>query len=80
MEYLNRKVKKIGGSFSHTGTVVADFYTSTNSRRIVVEFDPPISGMLHIYRPDQVEFLLAAEIKRIPTRKKEKSTESIYPD
>jgi hypothetical protein len=49
-----RRVRKIGGSFQHTGTVVADFYTRAGEPRIVVEFDQPVQGMLHIYRPDQV--------------------------
>jgi hypothetical protein len=51
------RVKKIGGSFQHTGTVVATFHTTSGDERLVVEFDPPVSGMLHIYRPDQVEWL-----------------------
>ena len=50
-----KKVRKIGGSFQHTGTVVSEFKTIAGEPRIVVEFDPPVSGMLHIYRPDQVE-------------------------
>lgn len=50
-----RRVRKIGGSFQHTGTVVAQFTTLAGEPRIVMEFDQPIAGMLHIYRPDQVE-------------------------
>lgn len=49
------RVRKIGGSFQHTGVVVAQFKTTAGEDRIVVEFDPPVAGMLHIYRPDQVE-------------------------
>lgn len=52
-----RKVRKIGGSFQHTGLVVAEFMTTSGERRIVLEFDAPVDGMLHIYRPDQVEDL-----------------------
>jgi len=49
------RVRKIGGSFQHTGTIVSSFTTLAGEPRIVVEFDPPVQGMLHIYRPDQVE-------------------------
>lgn len=51
------KVNKTGGSFQHTGVVVAVFKTTLNQERIVVEFDAPVNGMLHIYRPDQVEVI-----------------------
>lgn len=54
---LFKTVKKLGGSFEHTGTVVAEFLTLAGARRIVLEFDPPVGGMLHIYRPDQVEVI-----------------------
>lgn len=49
-----RRVRKVGGSFEHTGTVVAEFRTLDGEPRLVIEFDPPVAGMLHIYRPDQV--------------------------
>lgn len=49
-----KRVRKEGGSFQHTGTVVAEFKTTSGEVRIVVEFDEPVQGMLHIYRPDQV--------------------------
>ena len=49
-----KRVQKVGGSFQHTGTVVAEFVTTGGEPRIVVEFDAPVKGMLHIYRPDQV--------------------------
>ncbi len=48
---------KVGGSFQHTGTVIAEFETLAGEPRIILEFDAPISGMLHIYRPDQIELL-----------------------
>jgi hypothetical protein len=54
---LGKRVRKTGGSFEHTGTVVAEFETTAGKRRIVLEFDPPLDGMLHIYRPDQVEVI-----------------------
>lgn len=47
-------VQKVGGSFQHTGVIVADFFTTLGQRRMIVEFDPPVAGMLHIYRPDQL--------------------------
>lgn len=50
-----RHVRKVGGSFQHTGTVVAEFRTTAGEPRIVLEFDAPVAGMLHVYRPDQVE-------------------------
>lgn len=50
-----RHVRKIGGSFQHSGTVVAEFKTTAGEPRIVLEFDAPVAGMLHVYRPDQVE-------------------------
>lgn len=50
-----RRVRKVGGSFQHTGTVVCEFFTTLGEPRVVLEFDAPIRGMLHIYRPDQVE-------------------------
>jgi len=55
-----RRVRKIGGSFQHSGTVVAEFTTTAGEPRIVLEFDAPVAGMLHVYRPDQVEPALDA--------------------
>lgn len=52
-----RRVRKVGGSFQHTGTVIAEFTTLSGKPRLVLEFDPPTEGLLHIYRPDQVEDL-----------------------
>ena len=52
---VDRRVRKVGGSFQHTGVVVAEFRTTAGELRIVLEFDAPVDGMLHIYRPDQVE-------------------------
>lgn len=49
------KVRKVGGSFQHTGTVVSVFVTTAGENRLVLEFDNPVSGMLHIHRVDQVE-------------------------
>lgn len=54
---IGKPVKKVGGSFQHTGVVVAEFTTTAGEPRIVLEFDAPICGMLHIYRPDQVEVI-----------------------
>ena len=52
---LNKHVVKVGGSFQHTGTIICEFLTTTGQPRVVLEFDEPVKGMLHIYRPDQVE-------------------------
>jgi len=54
---LNKRVRKNAGSFQHTGTVVSEFETTAGKKRIVLEFDTPVDGMLHIYRPDQVEII-----------------------
>lgn len=52
---INRRVMKTGGSFQHSGVVVSEFKTTLGQDRVVVEFDAPVAGMLHIYRPDQVD-------------------------
>ena len=54
---IGKQVKKVGGSFQHTGVVVAEFTTTTGEPRIALEFDAPVAGMLHIYRQDQVEVI-----------------------
>lgn len=54
---IGKPVKKVGGSFQHTGVVVAEFTTTAGEPRIVLEFDAPVAGMLHVYRPDQVEVI-----------------------
>ena len=54
---IGKQVKKVGGSFQHTGVVVAEFTTTAGELRIVLEFDAPVAGMLHVYRPDQVEVI-----------------------
>ena len=54
---VDKRVRKVGGSFQHTGVVVAEFHTTAGELRIVLEFDAPVDGMLHIYRPDQVEVM-----------------------
>lgn len=51
------RVRKTGGSFQNTGTVLAEFRTLAGEPRIALESDAPVAGMLHIYRPDQVEKL-----------------------
>lgn len=54
---IGKRVIKSGGSFQHTGVVVAEFKTVAGAERVVLEFDEPVSGMLHVYRPDQLEVL-----------------------
>ena len=62
MSLLNKRVRKDGGSFQHTGVVVAESKTIAGHDRIVLEFDEPVAGMLHVYRTDQV-VLIAGESK-----------------
>lgn len=57
MSLIGLRVTKVGGSFQHTGTVVSEFVTTLGQPRIVLEFDSPVAGMLHVYRPDQVEIV-----------------------
>ena len=54
---VGKRVRKSGGSFQHTGVVVAEFKTTAGELRVVLEFDAPVGGMLHIYRCDQVEVI-----------------------
>ena len=54
---IGKRVKKVGGSFQHTGVVVAEFTTTAGEPRIVLEFYAPVAGMLHVYRHDQVEVI-----------------------
>lgn len=56
MSLLGKRVVKEDGSFQHTGTV-AEFETTSGANRIVLEFDAPVAGMLHVYRPNQVKEL-----------------------
>lgn len=63
--HARRRVRKTGGSFQHTGTVVAEFQTLAGQPRLVLEFDAPVAGMLHVYRPDQVQEL-GPEPEHIP--------------
>lgn len=49
------RARKVGGSYQHTGTVVAEFLNTSGQPRIVLEFDDPVQGMLFIYNRDQVE-------------------------
>lgn len=51
------KARKTGGSFQHSGTIVSRFRTLAGQERVVLEFDAPVAGMLHIYRPDQLEII-----------------------
>lgn len=55
---IGKQVNNVGGSFQHTGVVVAEFVTTAKEPRIALEFDAPVAGMLHVYRPDQVEVIV----------------------
>jgi len=50
-----RRARKLGGDFQHSGTIIGEVQKTTGEWRVVLEFDAPTQGMLHIYRPDQVE-------------------------
>ncbi len=50
------KVKKIGGSYQATGTIVSIFQTTQGKTRAVFEFDE-FPGMLHIYTEKQLEVI-----------------------
>lgn len=51
----SKRVRKVGGSYQHTGTVVSEFETTSGEKRIVLEFDVPVQGLLFILKPEQVE-------------------------
>jgi hypothetical protein len=51
-----QKVKKVGGGYQATGTIVSCFYTLAGDERCVFEFDI-YPGMLHIFSPKQMEKL-----------------------
>lgn len=57
MIQVGDKIIKVGGNFQHTGTAVAVFKTLTGKDRVVIEFDAPVQGMLHVYTLEQVEKL-----------------------
>ena len=48
---------KVGGNFQHTGTIVSAFCTTAGAERYVIEFDPPVGGMLHVYTGEQLAHL-----------------------
>lgn len=50
-------VRKVTG-YPWPGVIVADFYTLSGKRRLVVECTvPEVSGALHIYAPEQLEVI-----------------------
>jgi hypothetical protein len=69
---MNKRVRKIGGSYQHTGTIVSEFTTTADEARIVVEFDEQVKGLLHIFRPEQVEKI------KVPIEEVIKSIKNIY--
>jgi hypothetical protein len=48
------RVKKVGGDYSLTGTIVSAFIKLAGQERYVVEADCP-KGLLHIYGPNNLE-------------------------
>lgn len=57
-----RRARKLGGDFQHTGTIIGEVQKTTGEWRVVLEFDAPTQGMLHIYRPDQVETINTPQV------------------
>ncbi len=64
---VGNRVRKVGGSYEATGTVVAAFKTLSGKQRYVFEFDE-FSGMLHIFNHEQLEPLDTDEstLKKCP--------------
>lgn len=58
---LNDPVKKVGGPFEYTGVIRAVFTTTHGDERVVVEFDPPVGGVVRILRPSELELLTRKE-------------------
>ncbi len=48
------RVRKVGGSYQATGTILAAFKTRYGSNRYVFDFDEP-PGLLHIFNHEQLE-------------------------
>lgn len=48
--------RKVGGDYQATGMIVGACVKASGDVRLVFEFDT-IPGMLHIFRPDQLEAL-----------------------
>ena len=51
---VGSRVRKIGGSYQATGTILAVFITRNGEQRFVFDFDEP-PGLLHIFGPAQIE-------------------------
>lgn len=49
-----RRARKIGG---YTGTLIAEFQTTTGECRVVIEYDAPALGVMEILRADEVYIL-----------------------
>ena len=54
------RVVKVTGDYSIKGTVVAAFETRKGKERYVVDADVP-PGLLHIYGPQNLEFIANVE-------------------
>jgi hypothetical protein len=50
------RARKVGGNYQAEGWVVSRFFTRAGKERVVFEFEA-IPGMLHIFSPEQVEFV-----------------------
>lgn len=51
---INDKVRKIGGSYQATGTIVSRFKALDGSSRYVFQFDSP-AGLVHILGDNNLE-------------------------
>jgi hypothetical protein len=51
---IGSRVRKVGGSYEATGTVISAFKTRSGKQRYVFEFDK-LPGMLHIFNHEQLE-------------------------
>ena len=49
-----RRARKLGG---YTGTLVAEYQTTTGECRVVMEYDAPVQGVMEILRADEVYIL-----------------------
>ena len=53
-EHPLRRARKIGG---YTGTLVAEYQTTTGEHYAVIEYDAPVNGVLEILRVDELFIL-----------------------
>lgn len=54
---VGKRVAKVGGSFQHTGVVIAAGHNVAGEPRVLIEFDEPMRGLSRAYSPEQVEVI-----------------------